>query len=343
MAHRRGPKNSSEGFPLLTGGKRPKTWDSGPLARIDTLGFVFDVAHRVDKTGATVNILDYGSATERERVRWKLAGGGFLSVSAGRAWVEASLPKRVDGENVEALPVADMWPVISDLYLEACERVRPVGEGRDVELCDVNRLDPVRDFEGVAHVGELLDGLAGVPRVALHKVRRWATAERNRSESLRVGPKSWAGQLYDKHVETCGVAEEGRVRFEARHHAEQLTSVWAKEKGFVVGKLCDIDEDKVSAMTRATFERVGFDREVVGKASVAEKVRSSGLSRQHQAGLWVFLTMPGASESMSKNTRGLYRRLASDLGVTMASAQDEMADVVVRLDFDSGREACRVA
>lgn len=314
-----------------------------PAGRLDTVGLAFDVSPDVDVTGATVTVLDYGEPTQRVLSRRRLGGGGFLSVSGGRAWVEASLPKRVGDGNVEALAVGAAKDAAFELYCEALGFVVPVGEGKEFDRCKVVRLDPVRDFDDVSHVGELLDGLAAVPRDLRYKSRRFADPERNRAESLRVGPKSWGAQLYDKCVETGGVAAEGRLRFETRLHSEQLRSDWAARRGCVVREIGDLSEGKVRAMTHASFERVGFDREVVGRASVWQKVGASGLSRRQQAELWTFLTAPGAAESMHRSARYRYRDLAASLGVTMAAASDEAKDVLVRLDFESGREVCRVA
>jgi hypothetical protein len=106
----------------------------------------------------------------------------------------------------------------------------------------------------------------------------------------------------------------------------------------------DLTEEKVRRLTVESFERVGFDREVVGKSSIAEAVfGENGLSPRVQDRLWCYLTAPGAAGRMDRNTSAKYRRLAQALGVTMAAAAEEAADVVVRLDFETGREVLRVA
>lgn len=326
----------------------------GPEARLDTVGIAFDVSPDFERKGATITTLSAGTDQEKEVVRHKLPRGGFLSVMGGRGWVEASLPKRQSEAvfaqfgppptNVEGVTVEDAKERLFDMYFEALGFVVPLRGGKEFDEARLVRLDPVRDFDGVAHVGELLDGLAGVPRQALHKVRRFSDAERNRAETITVGPKAWHSTLYDKHVETSGEAPDGRVRYEGRFHKEQLASAWAMKNGCVMRQVVDLTEGKVRAMTRASFHRVGFDREVVGKASVAEKVfGENGLSRRQQAELWAFLTAPGGPARLSRHARARYRNLAGDLGVTMAAARDEAADVVVRLDFDSGMEVCRVA
>jgi phage terminase small subunit len=53
--------------------------------------------------------------------------------------------------------------------------------------------------------------------------------------------------------------------------------------------------------------------------------------------------MPGAPKRMSKNARTESRRLARELGVTPTAASEELADMRVRLDYESGTEVCRVA
>ena len=57
----------------------------------------------------------------------------------------------------------------------------------------------------------------------------------------------------------------------------------------------DLANDKVDALARATFGRLGFDREVSAMASVAERVQNEtkGLRAVERAQLWAYLTMPG--------------------------------------------------
>lgn len=285
----------------------------------------------------------FGTPEEAWTVRHRLPGGGFVALGrGGRAWIEASA-KRADpeGANVVALPVREAVESIR----EACREAEAFCEPREAfETAKIVRLDPVRDFDEVTHVGELLDGLAAVPRDVRHKTRRWADAEKNRAESLRVGPKAWGSTLYDKHAETMGRAPEGRLRYEGRFHSEQLTSQWAKENGTVMRQIADLSSEKVGRLTVASFQRVGFDREVEGRASVSRRVfGENGLSSKEKAGLWAFLTAPGFPESLSKPTRLKYRKLAGELGVIVAQAVDEAAPVFVRLDLESGREVCRAA
>jgi hypothetical protein len=315
-----------------------------PPGRLDTVGICFPISGEFETEGAHATVSDLGRPAESWRYRHALPGGGFLALGVGsKAWVEASLPKRAGGDNVEGLVVAPALEVLETAWAEAqkfCEADRGAGGDR-FELAGVVRLDPVRDFEGVGHIGPLLDGLAGVPgRDSRHKVRRFADGERNRAESLRVGPKAWGGQLYDKHAETGGRCEVGRLRFEARMHREQLTSEWAKKEGVVMRQVADISTEKVERLTRSTFERVGFDREVSGVAEAGERVFSlEGWRPDAKAGLWAFLTVPEYSAMVSRNTAQKYRQAARELGLVVGQVLDaEAPAVTARLDFDRGSE-----
>jgi hypothetical protein len=67
------------------------------------------------------------------------------------------------------------------------------------------------------------------------------------------------------------------------------------------------------------------------------------LDTKEKQGLWCMLTAPTFALQFDKKTVRKYRRYAEQLGVTMAAAEEEMADVRVALDFDSGTEVVRVA
>ncbi len=296
--------------------------------------------------GSTAQVFGLGAAGESWRYRHKLPGGGFLSLGmGGKAWVEASLPKRAGDGNVEALPVVEALEVMRSACEEAgkfCEPDRR-RDGHCFEEAKVVRLDPVRDFDGVRHPGALLDGLAGVPRGSREKARRWSDSERNQAESLRVGPKAWGSLLYDKHRETGGRAPEGRLRYEARLHSDQLTGAWARDLGAIMRCVADVSEDKVRAIRWAAFERVGFEREVSAMTTVSDAVFGcEDLSAREQAVLWAYLTAPGYAAALGRDAERKYRRIARRLGVTPGVAEGA-CEFTVRLDFDSGTEVLRGA
>ena len=328
------------GFPLLTEGKLHNGCASP--AQVDTVGIALRVSDWSTE-GATAAVTDLGGPGETWRYSHKLPGGGFVAVGVGeRAWIEASLPKRVGDGNIEGLPVADVLPALESALDEArtfCEPIQGLAEAAVV------RLDVVRDFDGVRHVGSLLDGLSGVPRGKREKVRRWSDGQRNRAETLRVGPRAWGGTLYDKHVETGGVAPEGRLRFEGRLHADQLTGAWAFGLGAVVRQVADLGQENVERLRRATFERCSFERQVTAVATIAELVFSGeGLKPQEQAALWAYLTAPGYAARLHRNSERKYRRMARSLGVTPGIDLAEVEDrYSVQLDYDAGTELLRAS
>ncbi len=349
-----GPGGGGE-FPPLTEGKRtsrnPRPRSEGVPPKVDTMGLAFAVTPDFDLSGGRVMVHNALRPDEMVTVSHDLPGGGFVALGkGGKAWVEASA-KRADPyhENVEALTPSGAVDSMREAYREAlafCEPAKDRGTGKVLpfDRATVVRLDPVRDFDGVTHHGELLDGLASVPCDPRWKVRRWQDPQRHKAESLRRGPKAWGATLYDKHAESRGIAPVGRLRSEGRLHQAQLTGGWALSGRFCVRQIADINDEKVSRMTRALFERVGFHREVQGRASLSSTVFGcEWLSGREKAELWAFLTAPGRSESMAKSTRLRYRRIASQLGVTFTASDEDVAPVFVRLDFDSGREVLRVA
>lgn len=320
------------------------------------MGLAFPVGADFQVTGGRAMVHNVGQVGEMLTVSHTLPGGGFVSFGkGGKAWVEASA-KRADEfhENVEPLTPTGAVESMREAYREALafctpKKSRATGKVPPFEHAEVVRLDPVRDFDGVTHHGELLDGLASVPCDPRWKVRRWQDPQRHKAESLRRGPKAWGQTLYDKHAESGGRAPEGRLRSEGRFHSAQLASRWASANGFVMRQVGDITDEKVQRLTRVSFERVGFDREVRGRASLAAKVFGcEWLTRRQMVELWAFLSAPGCAESISKNARTRYRRYADRLGVafsTMAwdETEGEVVPMLIRLDFDSGREVVRCA
>jgi hypothetical protein len=325
-----------------------------PSARggLDTVGISVPVAD-YDPTGCTVSIRKAGTAEETRTFRRKLDRGGFAAWGIGDVvWLEASLPKRKGDDNIEAVSTSEAWELLADMHEEASSFIEydQARDGQRFETSKVVRLDLVRDFDGVQSPGFILDGLAQVPVTGRSKRRRFADGERNRAQTLTVGPmKAWAATLYDKHEETLGkahVAPEGRVRFETRLRSDVLTSVWARDNGGQVRQVMDLEDVKLEQLRRGMFERVGFDREVQAMGRLAEVVLAAeDLTAAERRGLWAYLTLApyGGDLGYSRMTERKYRRLAEDLGVVMIDPRTEGPNVTVQLDYDQGREVTRVA
>jgi hypothetical protein len=339
-------------FPLSNRGETG-VQDSTPSARggLDTVGISVPVAD-YDPTGCTVSIRNAGTPEETRTFRRKLDGGGFAAWGIGDVvWLEASLPKRAGEDNIEAVNTSDAVELIAAMHEEAGSFIEydQARDGHRFEFSKVVRLDLVRDFDGVQSPGFILDGLAQVPVTGRSKRRRFADGERNRAQTLTVGPmKAWAATLYDKHEETLGkahVAPEGRVRFETRMRSDVLTSVWAKQHGGHVRQVMDLEEVKLERLRRGMFERVGFDREVQAMGRLVEMVNDADLTARQRRELWAYLTGGpfGLDLGFARDAERRYRRLAADLGVVMVDPLTEGPNVTVQLDYDQGREVTRVA
>jgi hypothetical protein len=285
----------------------------------------------------------------------KLPGGGFLGTGVdGKAWVEASLPKRVNDDNIEGLTVPEAHEALQGLISEACEYVTPtdrvlvegVGSVEDVVLSVDNpkivRLDLVRDFQLRAprHLGHLLDGLSGVKREGRTRTARFADGGRGNAQTLMVGPKSWSSRLYDKHAETVGKAPEGRLRFEAELRQKQLSSVFAKKHCGSISHVSDLEEDRLAKLRRAWFRRSGFDRCVVADPDVWTVLLQSGLPPMEQLKLrgWLDALANGVLVDVGLERTADYRlrQLASAVGIVAGGLHSEISSIV--LDFDLGFE-----
>ncbi len=223
-------------------------------ATVDTCGFSIPVLD-FDVTGCRTTVENTNQPDESYRYARTLKGGGFVNTGiAERAWIEASLPKRVhDGDNSQGLPVQEALAAMRDLLAEAAEFLE-LAPGARFEDCRVVRLDLVRDFHGVDDPTPLLDGLAAVNQPGRAKVRRFADPSANRAETLRVGPKAWGVTLYDKHAESGGRSPAGQLRAESRLHRPQLTSRFqAQHGGGCINTIADLDRSSGEATASTYF------------------------------------------------------------------------------------------
>jgi len=310
-----------------------------PRVEVDTFAIAFPVVD-VDTTGATVTTQGYGTPNTIVSGKRPLEGGGFLAWGrGGMAWAEASLPKRFDGQNVSALRWEEALDAGEALYREAaawCELDR-AREGHKFERSKVVRIDLVRDFEGVADVSWLLDGLAGVRQKGRVGTKRFSDRERGGSATLSAGNAAWLCTLYDKFAESLGAdgSEPGHLRFEARCRQRLLQSAGAVMAGGKVERVGDLSEVKAAGMRRQQYRRVGFDREVVTSARLVDVVAAApDLTPRARRELWAYLTLP--DPGFSRPVVRKYAAIAADLGVTARVDGWEGPKVSVSLDYDAG-------
>jgi hypothetical protein len=340
------PRGPESRFPLLTEGKLFKFETPGPPEGIDHLAVTWK-ADEVDTRGWKATVPNWGESVFDQDVTYsrELEGGGHVFAGIGGVvrW-EGSLPKRAGGENVDALRLVPALTVARGVYDELAEVAElsvPFEEGT------VTRIDLVRDFDDVDQF-ELWS--AGVQAVRHdRRVRTFRHASHEFKKALTVGASartSWSGYCYDKHAESEGRAPEGRVRFEARLRKGSLRSEWAVKNGGKVVEVRDLTVEKLEGLRRATFRRVGFDREVLSMRGVAERVlQVEGLSDRQRMGFLGYVWGQAAGvELCSRTTAWRYEKLASELGVAVPrELLTEDAAVAVSLDYDSGRQVVRAA
>jgi hypothetical protein len=241
------------------------------------------------------------------------AGVSLASVSASRGLVDG------------ALGVAHPW-------------IRPSCE---VEELRVKRVDVARDFEGVVAPASLIRALAPVHRP--HSRLNLVHADRggHGAETLMVGSGAGVVRLYDKHVQSGGVAAAGTVRWEAECRE------WARSAG--LRTVADLEASKVSELARDRWEWSKVGVEVGCMSAVVDKVRQeSGLSVREQTMFLGFLVdqAHGGAYMPGKKALVKWRKVQRDLGIAvgeLGSVGDQAAGFLRRLDWESGRESYRVS
>jgi hypothetical protein len=309
---------------------------------VDTVGVAIPVKGRGLRPGVKSEFGD--------RNRFRLANGGFVGVGLGEmAWIEASLPNRVRGENTAGLTLVEARDAIRSLVDEALTFVEPAdarematesGLSGLVSVDDprVVRLDLVRDFK-LSEPGRLtglLDGLARVPRDGRIKIRRFADGRTGQAETLRVGPSSWAATLYDKHAESGGLAERGSLRAEFRLRSRQLTSVAAQDRHGPILTVADLQDDRCEGLRRDWFEKAKFGTWVGGRSTIWDALRQTELSDREKIFFvgWLQARNDSVITSISSKTDRRYRRLLASL----PDLDGVGGEVRMRLNYELGCE-----
>lgn len=323
---------------------------NGPAVGIDRLSISFPVRSYED------DLSGWGTATVRSPstphsalslgTQVAVADGvkAFVGVSevpdSDQRWwgkVEFNPSRVIDPEGVTLCPV-DQLPAAIEVVLGAVEAL--VEPSCSVAEMRTKRLDAARDFEGVTRPGSLLSSLATVHRPWSRKNNLFNDGSRNGAQTLSVGGRSSGVNLYDKFVETKGGAPEGTLRWEARARSGWLAEIAG------IKSLSDINTQSVEHLASNRWEWSAMGTEVTATDEVVERVMRSGLSPSVQQSLlgWMLMTAKGKQPSMGFQKAAKYRRIARQLGVTLAADLfDDGNAFVARLDWESGTEVCRAA
>lgn len=293
--------------------------------------------------------LKFGSHSNG-RSRVTLPGGGFLAVGIGEmAWIEASLPKRELGVNVRGLNLDDSRASIKRLVKEAEQFVeyssaKSISDhnGRKIEISAddprVVRLDLVRDFnlQNTDLLSPILNGLAQIPRNGRVKVRRFGDGKSGQAETLRVGPATWAATLYDKHVESRGLAEAGSLRSEFRLRSRQLASAEVASASGTIISVSDLDESRCDQIRRIWFEKARFGSWISEGRSVWDFLSNVELSDREKmffAG-WLSAREANVNVKLSVQTERKFRNLLATCHLEHQGSGVKR----FRLNYESGNE-----
>jgi len=309
-----------------------------PAVLVDTVGIAVPQSERD---------LEAGRLGRGERIR--LPRGGFVSTGiGGMAWIEASLPKRLTGQNVAAVELERVPDAIAELVDEAQALV----ECENFEFSEVDtsgvvhrvsarnpkivRLDLVRDFqlESPNNLTAVLDGLASVPQHGQSKVQRFADGKSGRAETLRVGPGAWAATLYDKHRESGGVAERGHLRAEFRLRARQLRSSRVAALESEIYTLEDLGEERCEKVRRCWWDLVGFGSWVGGSLSIWDSLAKIDLSDREKMFFvgWYVARRDGQHLEVADKTERKFRKILKRLEI------GGIGQARVRLNYELGKE-----
>jgi hypothetical protein len=277
--------------------------------------------------------------------------GGIRLPSGARVWiyyrtayVEASSPKFLNGNNIECLPVAKLLAIVARLVAEMAEFLY-INASSLPEDVQIMRQDIVRDFANVESIPAVLDGLVSAPRPKRLRTRRegnWL----GRSETLNVRAgrgRSWSATLYDKATESRGAAPPGLLRSETRLRKPRLQGVWASEMDATVMTLDDVSEERLERLGKASFDLVGFASVVQTRHEVVRRaVEAPGMSRMESVMLLGVLLADaeGVSLEVDDKTLRKYRRKATELGIRLSP---DAMPAVLRLDWEEGRQVVEVA
>lgn len=267
----------------------------------------------------------------------KLHGGAW------EGWVEFSAPKIATGSNVVALPLGQAVEVAWDV----CREAEGIVSWLDpFERMRVQRVDPVRDFEGVEHQVPLLTGLSKLRAAYNPKTRLFPDPAKAGAMTLTRGPATrWQSTLYDKEGEArhraryAPEAEKaqrqrditsaaGRLRFEARLRSDVLEDQRT---------IADLTEAGLAGLRRKYFERVGYGMEVAGMDRAVALVAVSNMTEvaKLQTLGYLLAESQGLPVHFGRTTVWKYRKRCEELGVTAADMAS-LATTSVRLDYEAG-------
>jgi len=263
--------------------------------------------------------------SEKARRR-QLPSGAWLDVVAGRAWVEASVPKLLRGVNYPAAPLPDVVEAATMMLEEASGFVR-FSEGDPL----VNRLDVVSDLplEDQMTVGTVISTLAALPVMGAQSVTHHLDPTRHKAQTLSKRTKSaGSGTLYDKLRESGNEAARGVLRFEGRERRRSLRAAG-------IERLSDLDPVLVDLVGRERFKWCGFDTPMLTDQDFWQHLLDARMYDRTRLQVYGFACaqrdlggISGLFEARRSDYR--WRKFLHEFGVLTK------ADQSMRIDYDEG-------
>lgn len=345
-----GPTRVAPGAPgdSLSNRRESCAKNAGAGVGVDRLSVSFPLAGFDDHHAAWSSITTVSPGTDRaaERRGHSLKRDGrqvFVGVAqvpeVGR-WVgkiEFNPSRIVDPEGWGLAALDELPDAIDAATRIAAELVDPACSVAEMRP---RRVDVARDFATVAAPDFYLRGLAPVHRPYARRNLVHYDPSRRGAQTLMVGSGAGVVRLYDKHAETDGAAAPGTLRWEA-----ECKAGWLDRYG-EVGKVSDLTSRTLAKLAANRWEWGRMGVEVSATERVVTQVRASGLTPAKQRAFigWLVMQAVGDTGPLATNTVAEYRRLARQLGITVApDTFGQHGGMVGRLDWETGGEVLEVA
>lgn len=268
---------------------------------------------------------DAGRRVEQSMLR-TLECGATLQFRPGRgddsdrAFVEFSIPKLLQGNNTHPSSLQASRIAVSAVLTEAAEFV-------ELHQTNINRLDVVRDFTDVPHIGGVLLSLIAAPISGRKTVSMYGDAALGGIQTRTVRNNDGACRAYDKGAEAGTADAQGRLRVEAEERRRNLRSLG-------IADWRALTESQIYIVGRRRFEWAGLGTSISSVSEAIVRILAAKLSGAGKAKLVGYheLRRRGLDGALNSSDRSRFRRDLEALGLFGS----EHADSPFRLDYDRG-------
>lgn len=313
-------------FPITEWEPDPTAWDSVTIRQAGDRPAVKANGHVVTRSGTKAFV-----------------GAAQVDNPAAPLWAKVEFnPSRVADPEGYSLAAPEAVPAMIEEVIGLADGelfLRPEGASIEHDV-RVKRCDVARDFEKVADVSARLGALAPVPRPWARRNLLHNDPGRRGAQTLMVGSGAGHVRAYDKHAETDGQAPEGTLRWEVEGRRGWLTNYGD------IDRVADLTPEKLYGFAINRWEWSAMGSEVTTGNKVVELVAELDLTPARRRAFLGYLMEQayGLPSSLAKQTASDYRRMQRELGLVLGPESFGVGgDVVVRLDFETGREVYRAA